>query len=134
QILWGAYKLNSRFTEKMLSNSDVIIQMWMEEIEALKEERYTASISDELFESTNREFVNVIFSSIKNDGSVVNIEEFAEKLINLGWPLTYITDGLQDFRRVAIQFLLSESEKIDSNNFSKLLQSADEWVEPIIRL
>ena len=124
--------MNSKFTKTMLENSDVIVQLWLEEIKALKEDRSTSDISDELFEATNREFVNVIFTSIKSR-SVENVEAFAEKLIQLGWPLTYITDGLQDFRRVAIHFILSRSEKIETDHFATLLKSADAWVEPIIR-
>src|SRR5690625_1098840 len=101
--------MNNRFSKKVLDNNEVIVDMWMQEIESLKDKKYASSISDSLFEETNREFVEVIFSSIKNNGSVENFEEFAEKLINLGWPLSYITDGLQDFRRVTIKFVLSEA-------------------------
>src|SRR5690625_1747052 len=122
-----------RFSKKVIYNSDVIVNMWMEEIESLKDKKYASNISDELFEETNREFVGAIFSSIQNKGSVTNFEEFAEKLINLGWPLSYITDGLQDFRRVTINFVLSETDKIDTEYFSNILKYADDWVEPIIR-
>lgn len=128
----GGSMVDKQFKKKMLENSDAIIQMWMEEIEGLKNEKYTSSISDELFEVTNREFVNVIFTSINNQGSAANIEKFAEKLINLGWPISYLTDGLQNFRRVAINFILSEAGQIDTNYFSELINSIDAWVDPII--
>src|SRR5690625_4056077 len=122
-----------RFSKKVIYNSDVIVNMWMEEIESLKDKKYASNISDELFEETNREFVGAIFSSIQNKGSVTNFEEFAEKLINLGWPLSYITDGLQDFRRIATQFILSQSEEVNTDYFLSLLKQADAWVEPIIQ-
>src|SRR5699024_856583 len=128
----GGTMMDQKFKKIMLENSDVIIKMWMKEIEELKNEKYTSSISDELFEVTNREFVNVIFTSINNQGSVGNIEKFAEKLINLGWPISYLTDGLQNFRRVAINFILSEAGQIDTNYFSELINSIDAWVDPII--
>lgn len=117
----------------MLENSDTIVQKWLDEIDAKKRGNYSASISNELFESTNREFVNIIFSSIKDQGKTKNLKEFAEKLINLGWKVSYITDGLQVFRRVTIDFILSQSEKIDTNYISQLLESVDGWVEPVIR-
>lgn len=129
----GRKMMYNRFSKKVIDNSDVIVNMWMEEIESLKDKKYASNISDELFEETNREFVGAIFSSIQNKGSVTNFEEFAEKLINLGWPLSYITDGLQDFRRVTINFVLSETDKIDTEYFSNILKYADDWVEPIIR-
>src|SRR5690625_76831 len=128
----GGTKMDRKFEEIMLENSDVIIKMWMKEIEELKNEKYTSSISDELFEVTNREFVNVIFTSLNNQGSVANIEKFAEKLINLGWPISYLTDGLQSFRHVAIHFILNKGEQIDTDYFASLIDMIDSWIDPII--
>ncbi|HLR52226.1 MAG TPA: RsbT co-antagonist protein RsbRA [Candidatus Avamphibacillus sp.] len=116
-----------------IENSDSIVQMWLKEIEKLKEEKYTSTISNDLFEGTNREFVNVIFTSIEEEGSMKAVEDFSEKIITLGWPLSYITDGLQIFRRVTIDFILAQSDQLDSDYFSTVLQSVDNWVEPIIR-
>lgn len=116
-----------------INNSDTIVQMWLVEIQKLKEENYTSSISEDLFEGTNREFVNVIFKSIEDGMSMKSVEEFSDKIISLGWPLSYITDGLQVFRRVTIDFILSQSEQLDSQFLSTLLQSVDKWTEPIIR-
>lgn len=125
--------MEKKFKDIALKNSDTIVQMWLEEIGSLKEGNYTASVSDELFESTNREFVNVIFTSIQGEGSTKLLVDFSEKLINLGWPLSYITDGLQVFRRVTISFILEQADQLDSNYISVLLKSVDLWVEPIIR-
>ncbi|MFC2947780.1 RsbT co-antagonist protein RsbRA [Virgibacillus sediminis] len=125
--------MDEKFKRIALDNSDTIVQMWLDEIESLKDGNYTSTISDELFESTNREFVNVIFTSIKSQGATSTVENFSEKIINLGWPLSYITDGLQVFRRVTIDYILSQSEKVDSAFISEVLESVDKWVEPIIR-
>ncbi|GIO24317.1 RsbT co-antagonist protein RsbRA [Oceanobacillus sp. J11TS1] len=125
--------MEERFKALIIDNSDSIVNKWMEEVDRLKSNNYTASISDELYENTNREFVNVIFTSIQDQGLSKVVEEFTEKIINLGWPLSYITDGLQVFRRVTIDYLLSQTEKVDSNHFSNVLSSVDDWVEPLIR-
>lgn len=126
--------MDQQFKKIAIENSDTIVQMWVEEINSLKDGNYTASISEELFESTNREFVNVIFTSIRNQGSTTAVQDFSEKIINLGWPLSYITDGLQVFRRVTVDYILSQSDKVDSNFISHVLKSVDLWVEPLIRL
>src|SRR5690625_6288236 len=47
--------------------------------------------------------------------------------------MSYITDGLQDFRRIATQFILSQSEEVNTDYFLSLLKQADAWVEPIIQ-
>ncbi|CEI82530.1 modulator protein RsbR [Oceanobacillus oncorhynchi subsp. incaldanensis] len=125
--------MDANLKELMISNSDSIVDSWMDEVGRIKSGNYTASISDELYENTNREFVNVIFTSIQNQGSSKVVEEFSEKMINLGWPLSYITDGLQVFRRVTIEFLLKQADQVDSSHFSNVLTSVDEWIEPLIR-
>ncbi|WP_079525634.1 RsbT co-antagonist protein RsbRA [Halobacillus hunanensis] len=116
----------------VLEHSNDIIQMWLEEVNNHKKGDYTATISDELFESTNREFVNVIFSSIERQGLSSDMDDFSERLINLGWPLSYLTDGMQVFRRVLTEYILSQSDQIDSNYFSKVLREVDDWVDPVI--
>ncbi|ALX49142.1 RsbT co-antagonist protein RsbRA [Lentibacillus amyloliquefaciens] len=121
------------FKKIVLDNSDIIVQKWINEIDTLKTSNYSSSVTEELLESTNREFVNIIFSSIKNEGDTKQLKEFSEKLINLGWQVSYITDGLQVFRRVTINFILEQSEQIDTSYISELLQSVDNWVEPVIR-
>jgi len=125
--------MDRKFKELILDNSDQIVEMWLKEIESTKDENYTSSISDDLFESTNREFVNVIFTSIKDRGSSKVVEEFSEKIMNLGWPLSYITDGLQGFRKVTIDFLLKNTNQVNSDFFSEVLNSVNKWVEPLIR-
>ncbi|MGM8366592.1 RsbT co-antagonist protein RsbRA [Virgibacillus sp. W0181] len=126
--------MDSKVGRIVINNSDVIVQMWMEEVADLqKNGGYTSTISDELFESTNREFVNVIFSSITNKETGSTLQNFSEKLINLGWPLSYITDGLQVFRRVTIDLIWSKSEGIKNEEIMPILKRVDDWVEPIIR-
>ncbi|MCT2534963.1 RsbT co-antagonist protein RsbRA [Aquibacillus koreensis] len=116
----------------VLENSDTIVKKWLEEVSKNRNNDYTSTISDELFQSTNREFVNVIFTSVDKQGVTSELDDFSERLINLGWPLSYITDGLQVFRRVTIDYMLGQSEKVDTDQFAKILDLVDNWVEPII--
>ncbi|WP_163528471.1 RsbT co-antagonist protein RsbRA [Halobacillus ihumii] len=124
--------MDEKLKSIVLEHSNDIIQMWLEEVNNHKKDDYTATISDELFENTNREFVNVIFSSIERQGLSSDMDDFSERLINLGWPLSYLTDGMQVFRRVLTEYILSQSDQIDSNYFSKVLREVDDWVDPVI--
>src|SRR5690625_3797277 len=98
--------MNKKSKMIVLNNNEDIIKMWLKEVNSIRDVNKTSDISEELFKSTNEKFVDVIFNSIRNHGSATNLEEFSERLINLGWPLSYITDGLQIFRRVTINFIL----------------------------
>ena len=124
--------MNKKIKNVVLDHSDAIVKMWLEEFDANKQNDYTATISDEMFESTNREFVNVIFTSIENEGLSNDLDDFSERLINLGWPLSYLTDGMQVFRRVITEYILKQSDKVDTDYFSEILREVDGWVDPII--
>lgn len=124
--------LPKRVNKIIMENSDVIIKNWLEIVSEKRKNDYTSTISEELFQSTNREFVNVIFNSLDEQGLTKDLEDFSERLVNLGWPLSYLTDGLQTFRRVVIDFILAQSEKIDTDFFSIILDRVDSWVDPII--
>lgn len=116
----------------VIDNSDVIIKSWLYEVTEKRKNDYTSAISEDLFQSTNREFVNIIFSSLDKQGLTIELDDFSERLINLGWPLTYLTDGLQTFRRVTVDFILSQSEQVETAHFSAVLDMVDRWVDPII--
>ncbi|WP_112179727.1 MULTISPECIES: RsbT co-antagonist protein RsbRA [Paraliobacillus] len=124
--------MHRRLQAIVVDNSDTIIKNWLEQVSEKRKSDYTSAISDELFQSTNREFVNVIFTSVDKSGLTDELDNFSERLVNLGWPLSYLTDGLQTFRRVTIDFILSQSEKIDSDHFSTVLDMVDRWIDPII--
>lgn len=121
-----------RVNKIILENSDTIIKNWLKKVSENRMTDYTSSISEELFQSTNREFVNLIFDSLEDKGLTDNLEIFSERLVNLGWPLSYLTDGLQSFRRVTIDFVLSQDDQIDTDFFSIILDRVDKWVDPII--
>lgn len=129
----GKLLMDKKSKMLVLNNREEIIRMWLDEVNSIREVNKTADISDELFKTTNEKFVEVIFGSIKNHRSAANLEEFSERLITLGWPLGYITDGLQVFRRVTINFILSQSQQVNTNDMGNILENVDHWVEPIIR-
>ncbi|SDJ67956.1 RsbT co-antagonist protein RsbRA [Salimicrobium halophilum] len=128
----------------VLTNSDEIVRMWMEQVKKNQQGEFYQSISEEMLENTNREFVNVIFEGIKK-GEIAKtpLDEFAERLINLGWPLTYLTDGMQVFRRSLVKFIIQKWDDLDFSQaehvyelgdeyFSWVLEKVDEWVDPLI--
>lgn len=124
--------MDKKLKQVVLENSDSIVQRWLEEVTNNRKQDYTFTISEDLFENTSREFVNVIFTSVEKEGNTTELDDFSERLINLGWPLSYLTVGLQAFRRVTIDLILSRSEKVDTEYFSKVLDAVDQWVDPII--
>ncbi|SDD09513.1 rsbT co-antagonist protein RsbR [Terribacillus halophilus] len=116
--------------EILVENSNNLVHMWLEEVAEKQKEVANSSISQELFENTNREFVNIIFGSVEKESLTSDLDSFTERVINLGWPLSYLTEGLQLFKRVAVEFLI-DHEELDVP-VSKVLRHVDELVNPVI--
>lgn len=124
--------LPKRVNQIIINNSDVIIKNWLKAVSEKDKDDYTSTISEDMLQNTNREFVNVIFKSLNEDHLTTDIEDFSERLVHLGWPLSYLTDGLTTFRRVVFDFILSQNEKIETDYFSVILDKVNDWVDPII--
>lgn len=130
----GGYQwMSTDLRDIAIENKEEIIQEWNKEINGLKDVNYTAEISTELFETNKEEFVNVIISSIRGNGTPQVIKDFSDRMIHLGWPLSYITDGLLVFRKVTVNTILQKAQQADGDYISKVLNDVDSWVEPIIR-
>lgn len=124
--------MNQRIRDVLIEHSDSIVETWLRVMDENREDHYTA-ISEDLYELTNREFANVIFTNINGDKTTRIFEEFSERVINLGWPLGYITDGLSAYRRVSIDYIISLETAPDAKQNSHIAAEIDEWVTPIIR-
>lgn len=125
-------RMDTKTKETLINNSDQVVEIWLDTMRKLKEDIYPEASMD-LFEQTNREFINIIFSNINGEFSNDVFEDFSERVINLGWPLGYITDGLNAFRRVSIDFIIVQAESIDAAYNTEIARQVDEWSTPIIR-
>jgi|SRR5699024_7084001 len=123
--------MRKQVARQLLDNQADIVRLWEEEVQSLTDE-YESVVTDHSFEQTNQEFVKLIFLSIRNEDLVKHLEDFAEKLIHIGWPLSYITDGLQVFRKISIAFVLENSENIDVERTILIMDAVDNWIDEII--
>ena len=124
--------MEKRLKNIILEHSDEIIKKWLEKLDQSKIAEYGETISQESIEQTNREFVNVIFSNIESDGGTDDLHEFSEKIVNLGWPLGYLTEGMQAFRSVTIKVILEDIGETNSNDeFLSIMEGVNDWGDPI---
>ncbi|MBR7554634.1 STAS domain-containing protein [Allobacillus sp. GCM10007491] len=124
--------MEKRLRNIILGHSDQIIKNWLVKLDDNKVTEYGSTISQEAIEQTNREFVNVIFSNIENNGESNDLQEFSEKIVNLGWPLGYLTEGMQAFRSVAIRTILEDiGETKNNEEFLSIMEGVNDWVDPI---
>ncbi|WP_102029375.1 STAS domain-containing protein [Salirhabdus sp. Marseille-P4669] len=116
----------------VLENRTEITEQWLSLNNDLENIRRVADVTNQLLDTTNKEFLDVIFGSVEKKGKTAELANFSERLIKLGWPLNYITNGLQSFRRITINFILEKSEETSREYFSGVLESVDRWIDPVI--
>lgn len=113
-------------------NKDEIVSNWLEEIKTNGNGKSLRVVSDQLFLNTSREFIDLIITNIEISKENLSnaLDEFSAKIIKLGWPLSYVTEGLQIFRSVTLNWLIEK--KMDSSEQLKVMKEVNAWIDPIV--
>ncbi|AOM84135.1 RsbT co-antagonist protein RsbRA [Salisediminibacterium beveridgei] len=126
--------MNVYAKDKILENRDTIVEKWLEEIETFRMDDSLQNISDMMYANTNKEFVTNLFEAIEKGDADVDrpLGDFAERLIHLGWPLHYLTRGLQEFRKVTVETL----SQLDSDYCQSLefFQEIENWIDNMVNI
>lgn len=129
--------MDQKYVDIILDNSDKIIREWMEIVSDGKVKDYSSAISDEVIEQMNREFINIIFSSLHETLEKTNerLSTFSKRVVNLGWPLGYLTEGMQAIRGLCMKEIFDHIDSTNKSEFIDLMNHVNSWVDPIkIRL
>lgn len=113
-------------------NREKIVEHWMEEIHSYREEQRLHFLTNEVYLATNRRFIILLIEGISKNQEERNeeLKAFAKEQIRSGWPLQYLTKGLQSFKKVLIELLQhGEQSKLDSINIYSEIQG---WIDPVI--
>jgi rsbT co-antagonist protein RsbR len=113
-------------------NQEEIVELWMKEVLSFREEQRLLHLTNDNYLATNRKFVKVLIESmsLKGEESHKYITMFAKEQIQLGWPLQYLTKGLQSFKKVLVEKIQhgKENEMKSMNIYSEI----QNWIDPII--
>lgn len=124
--------MNSYIVQLADHNREELIDNWLQQISRLGREKNIRKISEEIFLNKSREFIHIILTNMKNDKEdfTRNLSSFAQEIRKIGWSLTYVTEGLQVFRRVARDMIVREN--MDAQTYVKTMEEIDEWIDPIV--
>ncbi|MBC1490725.1 STAS domain-containing protein [Listeria booriae] len=88
------------FANFIHTNKDLLLSRWMEEMTAQADPAILLVTSDLLYEDTSREFLDLIVANVlgSKDGSFnEKLDDFAQKVVDLGWSVHFVTKGLRNF-------------------------------------
>jgi rsbT co-antagonist protein RsbR len=124
--------MNKAIEQYIQTNREEILTKWIESMKEKSDERVLKVVSDQVFVGTSREFIDLIVSNLKDSDEKYSekLIEFAEKVVRLAWPLSFVTDGLRDFARIAFEGM-NASGHVNDENRMEIIYDFDNWISPM---
>ncbi|WP_044340426.1 RsbT co-antagonist protein RsbRA [Rossellomorea aquimaris] len=121
----------SEVTDYIQNNKSAITSIWMERMRNEADEKFLQVVSDQVFTKTSHEFVEMIASNLRDSKEFNSrLEDFAEKVVRLGWPLTFVTTALNTFGKVVYEGMMKEGI-ITDQNYAAQVEKFDKWLTPM---
>lgn len=122
--------MTQKLLQFMEENQEDISEKWFAKTGDMVDHDQMEALSNEAANRYNREFFNVIMYGLQDPSEQQKqMQEFVEKMGQLGWPLTYISRGLQHFRTTLFDLFYAKVEKED---FADLVQGLDKLLNPFV--
>jgi rsbT co-antagonist protein RsbR len=119
------------FIGTIKENKSEFVSEWMEIMKGESDDIVTEVVSDQVFVKTSHEFADLLISNLEDSKEYsARLDDFAERVVRLGWPLTFVTSGLRRFGRIVYDYL-TESGKIDKDNHMQAVEDFDKWLSPM---
>ncbi|UYY99272.1 STAS domain-containing protein [Peribacillus frigoritolerans] len=124
--------MNQLVYDFIKQNQDYILTEWMGIMKESTDERLIKVVSDRMFTQTSSEFIDMIITNVdsKNKEFTLKLSDFAEKVVQLGWPLTFVNEGLHKFTLIVINGMV-ERGLVTPGNQVNLVNHLDKWATPI---
>ncbi|WP_085520466.1 STAS domain-containing protein [Tuberibacillus sp. Marseille-P3662] len=121
--------MNKSVIQLITDNKTSIIERWMSEMGDVTPESAIHSTNEKIAEANNETFAHLIFSYMAKDGDFTQLNEFVKRILEFGYPLNYLTRGLQLFRRVMIE--VTGHEANDTKELLKIYQDIEAIMDSI---
>ncbi|PLR95563.1 RsbT co-antagonist protein RsbRA [Bacillus sp. T33-2] len=123
--------MNKLISDYIQTHTDEILAEWIKTTKETADERVLRVVSDQVFIGTSKEFIDLIISNINDSNEYSSrLTDFAEKVVRLGWPLTFVTKGLHTFAQIVFK-KLEETGAITKDNQMEFVIDFDQWVTPM---
>ncbi|MBM7649395.1 rsbT co-antagonist protein RsbR [Bacillus ectoiniformans] len=124
--------MRKRIFNYVQSHKGEILEKWVKEIKEEADERAVHTMSAQMFTRTSNEFVEMLISNFVETEEEFNerVQDFAEKVVRLGWPLTVVTLGVRLFSQIVSQGMMDE-KLIGRQDHIEFTSEFERWMFPI---
>lgn len=124
--------MNQTISNYIQSHKQEILDEWINITKEEADERVVRLVSDRVFNETSKDFVDLIISNINdsNDEYNAKLTDFAERVVRLGWPLTFVTKGLHTFNLIVFNNMKKDGV-VTKENQMDVVYEFDRWSTPM---
>jgi rsbT co-antagonist protein RsbR len=124
--------MNQIISNYIQGHKQDILDQWIDRTKEEADDRVVRLVSDQVFNSTSKEFIDLIISNFKgtNEEYKERLTDFAEKVVRLGWPLTFVTKGLHTFNLIVFEGMQKEGI-VSPENQMEIVYEFDRWATPM---
>lgn len=126
--------MRKKIFQYVQSHSDDILNEWIELMRIEADERAFQAMSDHMFVKTSSEFIELVISNFSDSEEKFQERavDFSEKIVQLGWPLTMITEGLQVFGQI-VEKGMHRLGEITEQNYIDFTAEINKWIFPMVK-
>ncbi|WP_019156407.1 RsbT co-antagonist protein RsbRA [Robertmurraya massiliosenegalensis] len=124
--------MNRIINKYIHDQKEYILNEWVERMKEKSDDRVLKVVSNQVFVGTSREFVEMVSSNLNdtNEEYSERLHDFAEKVVKLGWPLSFVTEGIQVFASIVFEGI-QEEKLVSKEDEMKLFYDLDRWTNPM---
>lgn len=124
--------MNKQMAEYIQGNLTEIISQWQGKMKNEKDERSFQVMPAELMSQTSHEFAELMISNLLESHQAYEnrLNDFAEKVVRLGWSITFVTKAITHFAEVVYEGMTNE-EIIHEGNIAAYVEEFSKWISPI---
>ncbi|WP_449619643.1 RsbT co-antagonist protein RsbRA [Robertmurraya sp. Marseille-Q9965] len=124
--------MNSLIITYIDNHKEHILNLWVEKMKEKADDRVLRVVSNQVFVGTSREFVEMVTSNLNDENEEYSerLRDFAEKVVKLGWPISFVTEGIQVFSTIVFDGV-KEEKLITEEDEMKLFYGIHKWTTPM---
>lgn len=124
--------MNKQMAQYIQGNLTEIISQWQQKMKAEESERSFQMMPEELLNQTSHEFAELMISNLLESHQAYEsrLNDFAEKVVRLGWSITFVTKAITHFAEIIYENMTQE-EIIHEGNIAAYVKEFSNWISPI---
>ncbi|KQL34938.1 STAS domain-containing protein [Psychrobacillus sp. FJAT-21963] len=124
--------MNKQIAGYIHEHLDEILEKWTVKMEEENDDRFFQIMSDQVINSTVREFGDLIISSLTESEEIykVKLNEFSVKVVQYGWSVSFVLKALTNFTNV-LYVKMDEDGYLNEQNIQSYMEIINNWMTPL---